>query len=221
MSSSKHKNPLTVMKIIVVENENNNSVIKTQNNEPQKSSFPYILYTLPDTTLRKNHRPFFIPDFANPCVIQLYLVVRLNRLGRFISQRFAHRYYDAITVGTTFTAENLLRQQILNGRPWDIAKGFDGAAAIGEFISLDDDNISKMEQITLSLQVGDLITHNTVLRNIKEQIDSTIANISQFYTLKQGDYLFFECATTPVQVKQDTHVNGYMNSESLLSFNIK
>ena len=85
-----------------------------------------VVYELPDTALLLKHRPFFIPDYAQPCSYQGSLVIRISRLGRYIAPQYAHRYFDTATVGIAFTADNLFEHCLSNHLPWDISKGFDG-----------------------------------------------------------------------------------------------
>lgn len=99
-----------------------------------------VVYTLTDTALTKDGKPFFIPDFASPCTFQMSLVLRISRLGRSISPRFAHRYYDALTAGVMFTAQNLFEYCVSHSLPWEMAKGFDGAAALGRFVTLTEES---------------------------------------------------------------------------------
>lgn len=194
------------------------------------------VYTLPDTALLKDGKPFFIPDFANPCTLQGHLVVRICRLGRSISERFAHRYYDAITVGATFTAENLRKELSLQHRPWDLAVGFDGAAVIGKMIPL----YTSKQQTQLEEEVGVNINFQPLKGDIQffvlkgdtkivegvsdmmlNHIDNVIAQISKHYTLRQGDLIFTGCPTQPQIVNINDKITGWLGAEKVLQFNVK
>lgn len=205
------------MKIIVIENNypGHNKALEN----PLYSTEEPAVYTLPDTALLKDHRPFFIPDFAHPCTLQTHLVVRICRLGRSISTRFAHRYYDAVTVGVTFTAENLLSELRAKAMPWELAKGFDGAAALGTFLPLE--NVAEGLGTSFSVKGGDTLFHSGKGCDVLRSVDEWIAEISQFYTLKQGDFLFTGCPAAPISVSPDTAVTGYIGEQKVLSFNIK
>lgn len=96
-----------------------------------------VIFTKADTALLKDHKPFFIPDHLGRIDYETELVVRICRLGKTIPQRFAHRYYDAVTVGIDFTARELQSKLRAEGKPWDLCKGFDGSAALGEWVSID------------------------------------------------------------------------------------
>ena len=213
------------MKLIVVRN---NSL---QNSFEKKD---IIVNTLPDTALLKDGKPFFIPDFANPCTLKAYFAVRICRLGRSISQRFAHRYYDAITVGGTFIADNLLNDCIKKGLPWDLATGFDGATPIGKFQllydieSLNNDAIevwhsfkplSPEYNLKLTINGKTFTTGNT--GQLTNHIDEVIAYISQYYTLRQGDIIFLGNDEPSAQVSINDKIEGYLNDQLVLKFNIK
>ena len=205
------------MKIIVIENNykgGNKSEDSTLNNADSP-----VIYTLPDTAFLKDHRPFFVPDFANPCTMQLHLVVRICRLGRSISERFAHRYYDAVSVGVTFTAENLLKNLREKGLPWELAKGFDGAAALGNFVPLAD--LDDYAQLPFCLHQGDETIQTGYGKDMTWNIDKLIAYISQFYTLKQGDFIFTGCPAIPNTAITNTNISGYIGEQKVLSFNVK
>lgn len=190
---------------------------------------------LPDTTLLKDGKPLFVPDFATTCCVQGHLVVRICRLGRSISERFAHRYYDAITVGATFSAENLRKELVAAHRPWDLAIGFDGAAAIGKFIPLYDTTLKNSEEevgvnthfqplasdIKFNLACNGTIIHEGESGMMRNHIDKVIAKISKHYTLRQGDLIFTGCPTPPCEVSINDCITGSIGTESLLQFNIK
>ena len=95
-----------------------------------------VIFMKPDSALLKDSKPFFIPDFSRQVDYETELVVRINRLGKNIAERFAHRYYDAVTVGIDFTARDLQRRFREEGKPWELCKGFDNSAVIGDFVSV-------------------------------------------------------------------------------------
>lgn len=179
-----------------------------------------VVYAVPDTALLRNGNPFFIPDYAPRCTMEVHLVARICRLGRYISPRFAHRYYDALTVGIAFTAQDLFEQLRSAGAPWDISKGFDGAAAVGTFKEMDE-----KDRQTASPHLRLEIDKNTELEVKTEyminSIENLIAGISEFYTLRQGDLIFTGSPAISAVARIDTHVDAFFNEERLLSFNIK
>lgn len=217
---------LIVMKVIVLYNNYPTTAL----NDGQLD-----VCVLPDTCLLKDGKPFFIPDFAMPCVVGAHLVVRICRLGRSISERFAHRYYDAVTIGATFSAEALRKQLVSEGRPWDIAVGFDGAAAIGKFQSLYDEQQKGGEEEAgvnqhfqplsadhyFALANNDVEIHTGVSGNMLHHVDRVIAQISKHYTLRQGDLIFTGMPDVPREVQINDRITGSLNGETLLRFNVK
>ena len=110
------------------------NIIKSLNETLSKKEGP-VIFTKADSALLKDKKPFFIPDDLGTIEYETELVVRICRLGKTISERFAHRYYDAVTVGIDFTARELQQKLRAQGLPWDLCKGFDGSAALGEWVS--------------------------------------------------------------------------------------
>lgn len=179
-----------------------------------------VIFTKADSALLTDGRPFFIPDFTQRCDYETELVVRISRLGRSIPQRFAHRYYDAVTVGIDFTARDLQEKLRQQGLPWDLCKGFDGSAAVGRFISKD----------TLKQDIQDLRFHldingQTVQRghtaDMSYTVDKLVSYISQFFTLKTGDLIFTGTPSGIGPVHIDDHLSGWLEEERVLDFNVK
>lgn len=179
-----------------------------------------IVHELPDTALLLNHKPFFIPDYATPCSYQASIVYKINRLGRYITPRFAKRYYDSITVGIAFTAENLFKQCVEEGLPWDISKGFDGSAAIGQFVNLTD-LTNGLSDTTFTIKEDNKIVQQAKVTDSNFNIDEIVSYISQYYTLRQGDliYLGFPCNSNIAKI--DTQIEALLNNHNVLKFNIK
>lgn len=207
------------MKIFVVHNnftplEGNKSMSSTL-----LSNTPAV-YELPDTALLLNHRPFFIPDFASPCSLQGSIVVRINRLGRYIAPQFAQRYFDSITIGVAFTADNLFKQCQTLGLPWDVSKGFDGAAAIGQFLKISDLN-GPLKDFKITLKDNGAIIQEANYQKANFSIDEIVSYISKFYMLRQGDLIYYGFPCSPSQATIDHKIEAFLNEKSLLHFNIK
>lgn len=206
------------MKIIALHNNyaaHNKSTHSTLN---ETEHIP-MLYTLPDTALLLGGRPFFIPEFANPCTAEVQLVFRICRLGRSISERFAHRYYDAITTGVTFTAQNVFDELRRQQAPWELCKGFDGAATIGRFLALNE--LSDWQSCAFSLQQSGQVVQCGKAEDMLMHIDRAIAYVSRFYTLRQGDYIFTGCPVAPIKVSIDDRLQASIDHHTLLAFNVK
>lgn len=149
---------------------------------------PFEIYVMPDTALHINKRPFFIPDYAVPCLMSVHRAVHVCRLGRCISQRFAHRYYDAVTLCTRMEAPAL---------PPAIGRTFDECVSVGEWLPVEQDP------------------------TFGEEADRAVAEVSQYFTLRQGDVILLSTIRDPEEVAIDQHVEENLNGTPVLQFNIK
>lgn len=178
-----------------------------------------VVFTKADSALLSGGKPFFIPSYTQQCEYETELVVKICHLGRSISERFAHRYYDEVTVGIDFTARDLQKQLCANGLPWDLCKGFDGSAVVGTFVP-----VSRFRSIQ-DLHFHLCINGNTVQQghtaDMLHHVDKLVSYISQFFTLKTGDLIFTGTPAGVGQVHIDDHIEGYLEGEKLLEFNVK
>ena len=179
-----------------------------------------VVFTKADSALLTDGRPFFIPDFTQRCDHEAELVVRISRLGRSISQRFAHRYYDAVTIGVDFTARDLQQELRQQGLPWDICKGFDGSAVVGDFVMLSELE-HDVQDLHFSLHRNGTEVQAGHTADMLHSVDSLVAYISRFFTLKTGDLIFTGTPAGVGPVSIDDHIDGYLEGRHLLSFNVK
>lgn len=178
-----------------------------------------IVFLKADSSLLKDSKPFFIPDFMGQIDYEAELVIRICRLGKGIPERFAHRYYDALTVGIDFTARGMQRKARENGEPWDICKGFDGAAVIGKWVSKD--KFLSIDNINFSLDINDATVQKGYTGDMLFNIDQIISYLSKFYTLKTGDIIYTGTPIGVGPIKINDHVEGYLENEKVLEFNCK
>lgn len=207
------------MKLICIENNypTNNNPAPDALVSQGRTRFPAV-YTKADSSILLNGRPFFLPDFTTHCTYAAMLVVRINRLGRSISQRFAHRYYDEVTVGIDFTAQDLYAQSVALGEPCDLCKSFDGAAPLGSFVKL---NGRAMSDIAFRLDIDGRMAQCAKASEMLYSVDEMIAHVSQYYTLKQGDLLFTGTPLGKGTAAIGQHYEGYINEERVLNFHIR
>lgn len=179
-----------------------------------------VIFMKPDSAILKDGRPFFVPDFSHEVHYETEVVVRICRLGKNIAPRFAHRYYDAVTVGIDFTARDLQRKFREAGNPWELCKGFDNSAAIGTFISLEQAG-GDLQNLDFHLDIDGCEVQRGNTADMLFKIDDIIAYVSRFMTLKIGDLLFTgtPAGVGPVSVGQ--HLQGYLGGEKLLDFHIR
>ena len=203
------------MKIIAVGRNYVNHAKELDNPVPEQP----VIFMKPDTALLKGGKPFFLPDFSHEIHYETELVVKINRLGKNIGERFAYRYYDEITVGIDFTARDLQRKQKELGLPWEIAKGFDNSAAIGTFISTNE--VLDIQKIDLRLDINNHTVQQGNTKDMIYAVDKIITYISQFFTLKIGDLIFTGTPAGIGPVAINDHLQGYLEGRKLLDFRIK
>lgn len=178
-----------------------------------------VIFTKADSALLKDRKPFFIPDHLGQIDYEAELVVRICKLGKTVPERFAHRYYDAVTVGIDFTARELQKKLREAGQPWDLCKGFDGAAALGEWVSKE--KFRDVQAMHFHLDINGQTVQEGRTSDMIFSIDHIVSYISQFFTLKTGDIIY---TGTPVGVGPihiDDHLEGYVEDRKVLEFNCK
>lgn len=178
-----------------------------------------VLFIKADSSLLKSGKPFFVPDFMGRIDYEAELVIRICRLGKNIPQRFAHRYYDAVTVGIDFTARDVQQQLREKGLPWDLSKSFDGAAAIGEWVSKD--KFLDVQALRFHLDINGQTVQEGCTADMVFSIDEIVAYISQYFTLKTGDVIFTGTPAGVGPVHIDDHLEGYVEERKVLEFNCK
>lgn len=184
------------------------------------SSDSPVIFIKPDSALLKDNKPFFIPDFSEDIHYELEVVVRINRLGKNIAERFAHRYYDELTVGIDFTARDLQTELKSKGLPWELSKGFDYSAVVGEFIPKEDlsngvGNVDfELHRNGNQVQLG-----NTA--DMIHSIDKIIDYVSRFFTLKIGDIIFTGTPAGVGRVDIDDHLEGFLENKKLFDFYVR
>ena len=177
-----------------------------------------LIFMKPDSAIIKNGKHFYVPDFLGRVDYEAEIVVRINKLGKSIPARFAHRYYDAITVGVDFTARDMQRALIERGEPWDLSKGFDGSAVLGEFLPVERYNIN---DIDFSLTIDENVVQKANTSQMYFSVDEIIAYVSRFCTLKTGDLIFTGTPAGAGEAKIGTHLKGYIGEEKVLDFHVR
>ncbi len=183
----------------------------------EKPAVPMI-FMKPDSAIIKNGKHFYVPDFLGRVDYEAEIVVRINKLGKSIPARFAYRYYDAITVGIDFTARDMQRAFIEAGAPWELSKGFDGSAVLGEFRPVEQYDIN---DVPFSLTVDDKVVQSASTAQMLFKVDEIIAYISRFCTLKTGDLIFTGTPAGSGPVSIGTHLRGYINDDKVLDFQVR
>jgi len=188
-----------------------------------------VIFTKPESAVIREHKPFFIPDFAQRFDYETEVIVRINRLGKSIAPRFAHRYYDEVTLGIDFTARDLQDSLRSRGLPWDICKGFDGSAAIGAWIPKEKlltspdapGDESGIQGLHFHLDINGQTVQEGCTADMLYKVDEIIAYISQFFTLKTGDMLYTGTPAGVGPVHINDHLEGWIEQRKVLEFNCK
>ena len=178
-----------------------------------------VIFTKCDSALLKDRKPFFIPDWSKQVDYETEVVVRICRLGKSIPERFAHRYYDAVTVGIDFTARDIQKPMRDKGLPWDLFKGVDGSAAIGEWV--EKEKFLNLQAMRFHLDINGNTVQQGVTSDMLFTIDQIIAYISQFFTLKTGDILYTGTPAGIGPVHINDHLEGYLEERKVLDFYCK
>lgn len=182
-----------------------------------------VIFTKADSALLKPGRPFFVPDHLGRIDYEAEMVVRICRLGKNIPVRFAHRYYDALTVGIDFTARDLQRKASEAGQPWTICKGFDGSAAIGEWVPKEKQiaEVEGIQRLEFRLDKNGETVQVGRTSDMLYTVDEIIAYISQFFTLKTGDLLYTGTPAGVGPVAIGDHLEGWIGERLVLDLNCR
>ncbi|MEI6821546.1 MAG: fumarylacetoacetate hydrolase family protein [Bacteroidota bacterium] len=203
------------MKIICIGRNYLDHVKELNSNLPTEPVF----FLKPDTCIINRNQPFFYPEFSKEIHYETELVVRINKVGKHIQQKFANTYYDELTVGIDFTARDIQRQCQQKGLPWEISKGFDGAAPIGKFVKKD--SFDSIQNINLKLNINNQTIQQGNTKDMIFSVDTIISYVSKFITLKMGDIIFTGTPSGVGPVKIGDRLEAFLNDQSLLKVDIK
>ena len=178
-----------------------------------------VFFLKPDTSLVLNNKPFFYPDFSREIHHEVEMVLRINRLGRNIDQKFAHRYFDEVGVGIDFTARDLQDQCKEKGLPWEISKAFDNSAPLGGFIPKNE--IADMSDIAVRLDINGKTLQKGSSKDMIFPFEHIISFVSRFITLKIGDLIFTGTPAGVGPVRIGDRLQAFLNDRMLLDFYVK
>ncbi len=177
-----------------------------------------VFFMKPETSLLLKNRPFYYPGFSKEIHYETEIVIKINRLGKYIEEKFAHRYYSEIGLGIDFTARDLQKECKTKGHPWEIAKAFEHSAPLSEsFINKED----LPGNINFTLKINDKIVQNGNTKDMIFSVDKIISYVSQFFTLKIGDLIFTGTPAGVGEVKIGDNLKGYIEDKLMFDFDIK
>jgi 2-keto-4-pentenoate hydratase/2-oxohepta-3-ene-1,7-dioic acid hydratase in catechol pathway len=178
-----------------------------------------VIFLKPDTALLSNNQDFYLPDFSNDIHYETEVVVKINKAGKHIDEKFAHRYYDSISLGIDFTARDLQSMLKAKGLPWERAKAFDGSAVIGSFLPLAD--VGMMSDLNFSMNLNGQQVQSANTSEMVFSVDKVIAFVSRFITLKTGDLIYTGTPQGVGKVNVGDNLVGFLGDKELFNFMVK
>ncbi len=183
-----------------------------------------VIFSKPDTALLKNGEPFYLPDFSKDVHHEIELVIKINKVGKKIQEQFAHNYFNEIGLGIDFTARDLQSNLKAKGLPWELAKGFDGSAPLGDFFTLErtEDTASFAgKEIVFSLKKNGKLVQSGNTKDMIYSFEKIIAFVSQYFTLKVGDLIYTGTPAGVGKVEIGDKLEGFIGDRLMLSCEVK
>jgi 2-keto-4-pentenoate hydratase/2-oxohepta-3-ene-1,7-dioic acid hydratase in catechol pathway len=203
------------MKIICIGRNYSEHAKELSNPLPDKPLF----FMKPDTALLIRNRPFYIPDFSNEIHYETELVIKISKNGKNIREKFAHNYYDKITLGIDFTARDIQKKCKEKGHPWEIAKAFDNSAPISTFIPLSE--LNDRNNIRFHMDLNGKTVQDGNSKDMIFSFEKIISYVSQFIYLKMGDMIFTGTPAGVGKVNIGDRITAYLENKKMLDFMIK
>lgn len=203
------------MKLICIGRNYAQHISELKNEKPTEP----VLFLKPDTAILLKKQPFFIPDFSDEVHHEVEVLVKINRVGKHIDVKFAHKYYDEIGLGIDFTARDLQQKLKEKGLPWEKAKAFDGSALIGNWINKTE--FKNLNDINFSMNKNGSLVQKGNTSQMMWNFDELISEISKFFTLKIGDVIFTGTPAGVGKVNRGDKLEGFINNNHNFKINIK
>ena len=203
------------MKIICIGRNYTEHALELNNPIPKEP----IFFLKPETAIPINKHPFFIPDFSADINYEIEIVIKINKTGKHIQEKFAHTYYDTLSIGIDFTARDVQKKLKKNGEPWEKSKAFDGSAPVGLFIKKN--NFLNLNNLNFKLLVNNTIKQTGNTKNMIFNIDYIISYVSKFITLKKGDLIFTGTPSGVSKVHKNDILEGFIENQKLLTIKVK
>ncbi|EKT3965618.1 fumarylacetoacetate hydrolase family protein [Flavobacterium psychrophilum] len=203
------------MKIICIGRNYTEHIAELQNERPAEP----VVFLKPDSAILLKQHPFVIPEFSDDIHHEIEIIVRINKVGKYIEAKFAHKYYDEISVGIDFTARDLQQKLKDKGLPWEKSKAFDGSAVIGDFLSKK--NYNSIENLAFELTNNGTTVQKGNTNMMLWKIDELIAYVSQYFTLKIGDVIFTGTPAGVAKVNPNDVLEGFLENNKLFRIQVK
>lgn len=203
------------MKIICIGRNYTKHIEELQNERPDEP----VIFLKPDSSILLKQHPFVIPEFSEDIHHEVEILVKINKVGKYIEPKFAHSYYDEIGLGIDFTARDLQSKLKEKGLPWEKAKAFDGSAVIGDFMPKSE--FISLENINFELHKNGEPVQKGNTSHMLWKIDELIAYVSQFFTLKKGDIIFTGTPDGVSAVKPKDILEGFIENKKLFRIQVR
>jgi acylpyruvate hydrolase len=177
-----------------------------------------VVFSKPDTALLKNGEAFYLPEFSQDVHHEIELVIRINKVGKNIQEKFAQNYFNEIGLGVDFTARDLQAQLKAKGLPWELAKGFDGSAPLGDFFSIEGLDLNN---INFGLKKNDVWVQQGNTRDMIFSFAQIVSFISRYFTLKVGDLIYTGTPAGVGPVAIGDKLVGFVEQQQMLAFEVK
>jgi len=202
------------MKIICIGRNYAKHIEELANERPENP----VVFLKPDSAILPKKMPFFIPPFSDDIHYEVEVLVKINKVGKYIDVKFAHKYYNEIGLGIDFTARDIQAQCKAKGLPWEKAKAFDGSAVIGDFYPKE---TLDLENLSFQLLKNGTIVQDGNTKSMLWKIDELISYVSQFFTLKKGDIIFTGTPAGVGKVSENDILEGTLEGKEVFRIKIK
>ena len=202
------------MKIICIGRNYAKHIEELANERPENP----VVFLKPDSSILPRKNPFFIPPFSSDVHYEVEVLVKINKVGKHIATRFAHKYYDEVGLGIDFTARDIQQQCKEKGLPWEKAKAFDGSAVIGDFY---DKSNFDLENLSFKLFKNDKVVKDGNTKAMLWKVDELISYVSQYFTLKKGDIIFTGTPAGVGKVSENDILIGEINNCKAFEIKVK
>jgi 2-keto-4-pentenoate hydratase/2-oxohepta-3-ene-1,7-dioic acid hydratase in catechol pathway len=203
------------MKIICIGRNYTKHIAELANEKPDNP----VIFLKPDSAILAKNQPFFIPPFSKDIHYEVEVLVKISRVGKYIDQKFSHKYYNEIGLGIDFTARDVQAKCKEKGLPWEKSKAFDGSAVIGKFFPKE--NVSDLNNLSFKLFKNGSLVQDGNTKSMLWKIDELIAYVSQFFTLKKGDVIFTGTPSGVGKVQENDILTGFIEETEMFSIKIK
>ena len=203
------------MKLICIGRNYTDHIKELENEKPTDP----VVFLKPDTSILLKKQPFFIPEFSNDVHHEVELLVKINKVGKYIDKKFAHKYYSQVGLGIDFTARDLQAELKRKGLPWEKAKAFDGAAVIGKWLPKSD--FEDINNINFSLNKNNKVVQSGNTQLMLWKVDEIIEYVSKYFTLKIGDVIFTGTPAGVGKVIANDVLQGYIEEKEVFSIKVK